>query len=63
MGSEVISVGYTCPVCKYRVCVLRSGDQARLTNGVICSECTCGHVRIIQLSEIQSLDVWRERAA
>lgn len=63
MSTQVVCVGYKCPACAKRVAVLRSNLPAPTDTSVIESECSCGFVRLISISEIQSLDVWREVAA
>jgi hypothetical protein len=57
--AEIICVGYSCPICKQKVVVLRSSDTiAKATD--VTSQCECGFMRPIRIAEIQSLDVWRQ---
>jgi|SRR5579883_418036 len=63
MSSEIICVGYTCPLCKQRVVVLRSSDPPPQNSDLIHSQCKCGYYRPVRISEIQFLEVWRATAA
>lgn len=63
MSSAIVSVGFTCPLCGVRVAVLRSCAPPPHTTDVIRAECPCGFVRFVTVTEIQSLEVWREKAA
>lgn len=56
-ASEIICVGYTCPICNRKVAVLRSCDPIPKPTDVT-SECECGFMRPIRIAELQSLDVW-----
>lgn len=60
LTAEIVCVGYTCPLCKRRVTVLRSCDPIPTASDLTESECQCGYIRAIVLAEIQTLDVWRE---
>jgi hypothetical protein len=62
MTQLAIVVGYTCPLCKQRVVVLRSSKPPHDCPEVFISKCPCGFERPIRLAEIQELDVWREAA-
>jgi len=58
---QVTCVGYTCPVCKRRVAVLRSSaPPKRGPFQYFESECECGFALRIPLDQIQQLDTWKE---
>ena len=63
MSSEIVSVGYKCPICTRRVVVLRSCEAKRNPSEPIVSECHCGYCRPIYIADVQSLDVWHEARA
>lgn len=62
MPAEVVFVGYTCPACGSRVAVLRSTHPPKYADEIL-AVCKCGHLRRIALEEIQSLEVWKEKAS
>jgi hypothetical protein len=59
MTSEIILVGYCCPICWRRVVVFCSLTQ-ELPRDEFHSKCECGYKKVIPLAEVQELDVWRE---
>jgi C4-type Zn-finger protein len=60
MSTEIICVGYKCPVCHQRVPVMRSCDAIPHATDIVQSECKCGYGRTINLTDVQQLEVWRE---
>lgn len=58
VGSEIVCIGYSCPICKHKVAVLRSCDPIPKPTDVT-YECECGFMRCIRIAELQSLEVWR----
>jgi hypothetical protein len=63
MSSEIVCVGYKCPICARHVVVLRSCEPKLSSSEPILSECNCGYYRPIYIADLQSLDVWRETTA
>lgn len=63
VSEEIICIGFTCPVCRKRVYVLRSCDPVPSRAELFQSTCNCGFMRNVRLDELQSLEVWRELTA
>lgn len=63
MSTEIVCVGYRCPICGHRVVVLRSCEPVLVPSDPILSQCSCGYYRPVYIEDLQSLDVWRESAA
>ena len=63
MPSEIVVVGYTCPLCGRPVTVLNSSQPPAMDVREFVSFCKCGFVRNVKLTQLQELEVWRIRAA
>jgi len=64
LPDQVTCVGYTCPICKRRVIVLRSSAPPKKSPTYhFESECECGFALLIGLEQIQALETWRERSS
>jgi len=60
LTAQIMVIGYTCPICRNRVPVLRSTDPPTKLPVEVISECPCGFIRKIPLETIQALEVWTE---
>jgi hypothetical protein len=59
----VVSIGYYCPLCGSRVIVLSSEHppETELRGEFLPSQCHCGFEQPIHISDLQTLDIWRDR--